>query len=105
MALLPATSVTTDSTGQLQCDPESFWWGLNDVTDGMPPRERKNLEEKILAWFSEHPEPITLTALSAQMGTNEEYLRRVCTGLFQCEKLERKSAPTKGRPTFWYFLK
>jgi len=90
---------------QLQGNPESFWWGLNDVTDGMPPRERKNLEEKVLGWFDEHSEPVTLKELSAMTGTNEEYLRRVCTGLFQCKKLERKSVPTKGRPTFEYFLK
>jgi len=90
---------------QLQGDPESFWWGLNDVTDGMPPKERKNLEENVLAWFSENPEPVTLKVLSAKTGANEEYLRRVCTGLFQCKKLERKSIPTKGRPTFEYFLK
>lgn len=89
---------------QLQGDPESFWWGLNDVTDGMPPRERKNLEERVLGWFNEHPEPVTLKELSAKTGTNEEYLRRVCTGLFQCKKLLRKSVPTKGRPTFEYFL-
>jgi hypothetical protein len=89
----------------LQGDPESFWWGLNDVTDGMPPRERKNLEEKVIGWFDKHSEPVTLKELSAKTGTNEEYLRRVCTGLFQCKKLERKSVPTKGRPTFEYFLK
>ena len=90
---------------QLQGDPESFWWGLNDVTDGMPPKERKNLEKNVLAWFSEHSEPVTLKELSTKTGANEEYLRRVCTGLFQCKKIERKSVPTTGRPTFEYFLK
>lgn len=90
---------------QLQGDPESFWWGLNDVTDGMPPKERKNLEEKVLDWFDDHPERVTLKELSARTGTNEEYLRRVCTSLYQCKKLERKSVPTKGRPTFEYSRK
>lgn len=89
---------------QLQGDPESFWWGLNAVTDGMPPKERKNLERKVLDWFGEHPEPVALKELSALIGTNEEYLRRICTGLYQCKKLERKSVPTKGKPSFRYFL-
>jgi len=53
---------------QLQGDPESFSWGLNDVTDGMPPKERHNLEENVLACFSENPEPVTLTEQSAKTG-------------------------------------
>ena len=91
---------------ELQGDEESYWWGLQDVTDGLAPKKRRELQEKITCWFKGNPAAISLRELSKQLSANYEYIRRVACSMFQQGALHREKMQNQGmgRPNYVYSL-
>lgn len=91
---------------ELQGDDESYWWGLEDVTDGLAPRQRREFQEKITGWFKKNPAAASLKELSQQLDANQEHIRRVARSMFQHGLLlrEKKQGHGAGRPSWLYCL-
>ena len=81
-----------------------FDWALNEVGHGLKPQEKLFLEAKIHNHFDQSPEPLTLADIASRLGTSYEYVRRVCTEMFEMGLLSREKIENgkKGRPTFLY---
>lgn len=91
---------------ELQGDEECYWWGLQDVTDGLAPKKRRDLQAKINDWFLANPSAVSLEVLSKELNANYEHIRRVTRGMFQQGQLHREnvSRQAKGRPSLIYYL-
>ena len=92
---------------ELQGDDESYWWGLQDVTDGLAPKQRREIQEKIKYWFKANPAAISLKELSKSLDANQEHIRRVARSMFQQGSLHREQMHRKGmgRPNYIYSLR
>ena len=91
---------------ELQGDEESYWWGLQDVTDGLSPKKRREFQEKIIYWFKSNPAAASLEELAKQLGISKEHVCRVTCSMFQQGSLrrERMNCPGRGRPVYTYCL-
>ena len=89
---------------KLEGNEEDFYWSLNEVGHGLKPQEKLFLEAKINNHFDKFPEPLTLSDIASRLGTSYEYVRRICTEMFEMGLLSREKIETgkKGRPTFLY---
>ena len=91
---------------ELQGDPESYWWGLESVKDGLSPQERRLMVDKLMEWLNDHPEPMTSSGLAGVLAKDYEHVRRVCKSLYAQGKLKRTSLQSQGmgRPQYAYSL-
>ena len=64
---------------KLQGDEEDFYWSLKEVGDGLKPQEKLSLEEKIIAYFANSSQPISITEIAKNVMTSYECARRLCT--------------------------
>ena len=89
---------------KLEGNEEDFYWSLNEVGHGLKPQEKLFLEAKINNHFDKFPEPLTLSDIASRLGTSYEYVRRICTEMFEMGLLSREKIEKvkKGRPTFLY---
>ena len=89
---------------KLEGNEEDFYWSLNEVDHGLKPQEKLFLESKINNHFDQFPEPLPLSDIASRLGTSYEYVRRVCTEMFEMGVLSREKIENgkKGRPTFLY---
>jgi len=89
---------------KLEGNEEDFYWSLNEVGHGLKPQEKLSLEAKIHNHFDQSPEPLTLSDIASRLGTSYEYVRRICTEMFEMGLLSREKIEKgkKGRPTFLY---
>ena len=89
---------------KLQGNEEDFYWSLQGTDDGLKPQEKLSLESKISIYFQKFPEPLSLTDIAAKVGTSYEYVRRICTEMFELGLLSRTKVENgnKGRPSYLY---
>ena len=89
---------------KLQGNEEDFYWSLKEVGDGLKPQEKLSLEAKITIYFKKFPESLSLTDIASKVGTSYEYVRRICTAMYELGLLNRTKVETgnKGRPTYLY---
>lgn len=89
---------------KLQGNEEDFYWSLKEVGDGLKPQEKLSLEEKISIYFEKFPESISLSEIAEKVGTSYEYVRRICTEMYELGLMSRTKVETgnKGRPSYLY---
>ena len=89
---------------KLQGNEEDFYWSLKETGDGLKPQEKLSLEDKINIHFAKFPELLSLPDIAAKVGTSYEYVRRICTDMYELGLLSRAKVETgnKGRPTYLY---
>ena len=65
---------------------------------------RASLEEKISIYFEKFPESISLSEIAEKVGTSYEYVRRICTEMYELGLMSRTKVETgnKGRPSYLY---
>ena len=64
----------------------------------------KSFQTIISIYFQKFPEPLSLTDIAAKVGTSYEYVRRICTEMFELGLLSRTKVENgnKGRPSYLY---
>ena len=89
---------------KLQGNEEDFYWSQKEVGDGLKPQEKLSLEEKISIYFEKFPESISLSEIAEKVGTSYEYVRRICTEMYELGLMSRTKVETgnKGRPSYLY---
>ena len=89
---------------KLQGNEEDFYWSLKEVGDGLKPQEKLSLEAKITIYFKKFPESLSLTDIASKVGTSYEYVRRICTEMYELGLMSRTKVETgnKGRPSYLY---
>ena len=89
---------------KLQGNEEDFYWSLKEVGDGLKPQEKLSLEEKIIAYFANSSQPISITEIANKVMTSYECARRLCTEMYELGLLRRtkEEKGNKGRPGYLY---
>ena len=92
---------------KLQGNEEDYYWSLKETGDGQKPQEKLSLEAKITIYFKKFPESLSLTDIASKVETPYEYVRRICTEMFEVCLLKRTKVITgqKGRPRYLYGYK
>ena len=89
---------------KLQGNEEDFYWSLKEVGDGLKPQEKLSLEEKIISYFANSSQPISITEIAKSVMTSYECARRLCTEMYELGLLSRTKVEkgNKGRPNYLY---
>ena len=89
---------------KLQGNEEDFYWSLKEVGHGLKPQEKLSLEGKIIAYFEDSSQPISIDQIAKKVMTSYECARRLCTEMYELGLLSRTKVETgnKGRPSYLY---
>ena len=89
---------------KLQGNEEDFYWSLKEVGDGLKQQEKLSLEEKIITYFAESSQPISIAEIANKVMTSYECARRLCTEMYELGLLSRTKVEkgNKGRPGYLY---
>ena len=92
---------------KLQGNEEDYHWSLIDVGKGPKPQEKLSLQKKIEDCLVNASKPLPLSDIAERVGTSYEYVRRICTEMYDIGLLTRAKIETGkiGRPTYLYGFK